>query len=387
MSPAWVWDVFDKLDWCRRPRSELTAPEQEFVEATVLDEEGNWGQDLERLKALLVDHPSIIERAGAAALSTAIRSREPDEVSAEVVGFLVENGARFEYPKDSFSPVHEAAWSTAHGQGGIERFRIIFEAGLADAAQVGIEPPHNGLTSGHRSLLHITAMFGHPALTELLLKHGAAKVIDARLNGNADTALQRAAQAGLWRGRRREVAKILLAHGAYYDIFSACALDDGKRLRALLAEEPTAVGARHSDRTTPLHWAAAAGAVTCAEVLLTGGADVGALNSGKKTPLHKAAEPHGTAPADWTFPPIEQVIALLVQNGANVNAQDNKGRTPLHLATYGGCAAAAEQLIALGTDTTIKNRRGKTAFEVARMDCLYLKPRRPKAKRRTAGRR
>lgn len=387
MSRAWIWDVFDKLNWCRRARSEMTAAEQEFVEATALDKDGNWGQDLGRMKALLAEHPSIIERAGAVALSTAIRSRESDEVSAEVVRFLVENGARFEYPKDCFSPVHEGAWSTAHGQLGIERFRIIFEAGLADAAQVGIEPPHNGLTSGHRSLLHITAMFGHPALTELLLAHGAAKAMEVRLNGNADTALQRAAHAGLWWGRRREVAKILLAHGAHYDVFSACALDDEARLRALLAEDPTAVGARHSDRTTPLHWAAAAGAVACAEVLLAGGADVGALNSGKKTPLHKAAEPHGVTPADWTFPPIERVIALLVRNDADANAQDNKGRTPLHLATYGGSAAVAEQLMALGADTTVKNKRGKTAFEVARMDCLYLKPGSSGAKRTATRRR
>ena len=40
----------------------------------------------------------------------------------------------------------------------------------------------------------------------------------------------------------------------------------------------------------------------------------------------------------------------------------------------------------IGADTTIKNKRGKTAFEVARMDCLYLKPGRPKAKRRTTRR-
>ena len=123
------------------------------------------------------------------------------------------------------------------------------------------------MTSSHRSLLHITATFGHPPLTELLLQHGAGKVIEARLNETGDTALHRATEAGHWWDRRREVARILLDHGAYYDIFSACALDDDERVRTLLAEDPSAVDARHSDRTTPLHWAAAAGAPACAETL------------------------------------------------------------------------------------------------------------------------
>lgn len=378
MDNTWIWKPIEDLDWCRRKRSDMTPVEREFVEATVFDADGNYAPDLERLKSLLSENPSLVETAGSAALTAAVRAKDADEI----VRFLVDNGARFEYPKDSFSPVHDAVWSASHGQQGIEKFRIIFESGLADAAQIGARPPHNGLTSSHRSLLHITATFGHPELTALLLEHGAGEVIEARLNQNADTALHRVAQAGHWWERRRAVADILLAHGAYYDIFSACSLDDDARLRDLLAADPACVHERHSDKTAPLHWAAAAGAVNCAKALLAGGADVDALNSGKKTPLHKAAAPLDAVPIDWTFPPIHRVISLLIEHGANLDAQDAKGRTPLHLAAYGGFADAAEHLIALGADTTIQNKRGKTPLEVARLDCLYLKPGRPEAQGR-----
>ena len=378
----WVWKPIEDLDWSRKKRTDMTPVEREFVEAAVVDDEGNYAPDLARMKSLLAKYPSLIETAGAAALSAAFARKD----SGDVVPFLVDNGARFEYPEGAFSPVHDAAWSTSHGQLGIEKFRLIFDAGLADAAQVGIEPVH-AMTSSHRSLLHITATFGHPALTELLLQHGAGKVIEARLNETGDTALHRAAQAGHWWERRREVARILLDHGAYYDIFSACALDDDERVRMLLAEDASAVDALHSDRTTPLHWAAAAGAPSCAETLLSNGADPNAFNSGKKTPLHKAAAPLDAVPIEWTYPPIDKVIAVLEEHGANINAQDDKGRTPLHLATYGGYKDAAEQLMALGADTTIRNKRGKNALEVARMACLYLKPKTAKGKKRTSRRR
>ena len=117
--------------------------------------------------------------------------------------------------------------------------------------------------------------------------------------------------------------------------------------------------------------------------MLANGADPNTLNSGKKTPLHRAAAPLGGVPIDWTYPPIDKVIAVLEEHGANINAQDDKGRTPLHLATYGGYKDAAEQLMALGADTTIRNKRGKNALEVARMACLYLKPRTARGKKRT----
>ena len=374
----WVWKPIEDLDWSRKKRADMTPAEREFVEAAVIDGEGNYAPDLRRMKSLLAEHPCIIKTAGAAALSSAFPKKDSDDV----ITFLIDNGARFEYPEGVFSPVHEAVWKSSHKQEGIEKFNLIFESGLADAAQIGIEPVH-AMTSSHRSLLHITATFGYPPLTELLLEHGAGKVMEARLNATADTALHRATQAGHVWERRREVARLLLEHGAYYDIFSASALDDDERLMEILAEDPSAVDARHSDRTTPLHWAAAAGAPACAETLLANGADPNALNSGKKTPLHKAAAPLDAVPIEWTFPPIDKVIEVLAKSGANVNAQDDKGRTPLHLATYGGYKDAAEQLMSLDADTTIRNKRGKNALEVARMACLYLKPKSAKGKKRT----
>ena len=136
----WIWKPIEDLAWCRRKMAEMTEVEREFVEAAVFDAEGNFAPDLDRMKAMLAEYPSLVETAGAAALTAAIRGKDTDEV----VRFLVDNGARFEYPKDAFSPVHDAVWSASHGQQGIEKFRIIFESGLADAAQIGIRPPHNG---------------------------------------------------------------------------------------------------------------------------------------------------------------------------------------------------------------------------------------------------
>ena len=61
--------------------------------------------------------------------------------------------------------------------------------------------------------------------------------------------------------------------------------------------------------------------------------------------------------------------------GADLDTQDRKGRTPLHRATYEGHAEAAEALLAAGADTTILNRTGKTAFEIARKGASYFKKR------------
>ena len=64
--------------------------------------------------------------------------------------------------------------------------------------------------------------------------------------------------------------------------------------------------------------------------------------------------------------------------GPDLDIPDSQGRTALHLATSKGRVEVAEALIVLGASTRIKNRKGKTPLEVARMDCRYLKPKPPK---------
>lgn len=83
--------------------------------------------------------------------------------------------------------------------------------------------------------------------------------------------------------------------------------------------------------------------------LLAAGADVGARDLRGRTPLHEAAE-YGDASA----------IAALVAAGADLEARDALGNTPLHVARHND-NPGAEKLLELGSDSTARNDRGKTA--------------------------
>ncbi|NKB70072.1 MAG: hypothetical protein GKR89_23615 [Candidatus Latescibacteria bacterium] len=380
----WHWACVEA--WIPHTQAEMNPLERQFVEAAMGEFGGSFKRlpgtapppvrthtapsnppDIQPLAALLKQDPTLIETAGSAALAATFRSEGTDPIAR----FLVEQGACLECPEGTFrgvpkvhTPLLNAAGEIAGGQLPIDKMRIVLEAGLADAWEASIEayPGHNYT---HQTPLHRAAEYGHAQLAELLLRHGADRNMDTVRLNQRDTALQLAAggRGGLpgWKARRHEVAQVLLAQGAYYDLFTACALDDTERLGELLAEDPMAPHTRHPDQTTPLHWAAKTGALAGAEILLHHGADVNALSSNGETPLHLAC---AVVPSIW----------LLAENGANLNVQDDKGRAPLHLATYGGHIESAEVLIVLGADTRKKNRKGKTPLEIARMGCRHLKP-------------
>ena len=364
---AWVedlWENHDRLQWSVRTRAEMTPTQQAFVEAAM----GDWVRlddmaSLPRLRAMLAEDPSLIKAAGPAALARALYWRKGEPI----VRFLLDKGARLDHPRGIFGPMHEAVW-----QNRVESVRMVLDAGGVDAGQVAIEPPHGGLAS-HRSLLHISAWLSYVEMTELLLQHGAARTIEARLGGTGDTAMHRALEGwldsdpyaehdpnGIPHHRSgREVIALLLEYGAYYDMHSACRLNDVARVKALLADDSKLAVRTHGAGYTPLHYAARGGAIECARLLLDAGADVNADSHSLVTPVHQAA--------------TVDVMALLIERGADVDAQDSKGRTPLHLACRRGAVELAEFLICLGARTLIRNDQGKSPLDVAAKDCIYLK--------------
>ena len=248
----------------------------------------------------------------------------------------------------------------------------MFEAGLFDATPVSVRKPHTGWPD-NLSLMYWVAWGGYPDLARLLIAHGAGVHHELQIKGNGErgtTSLQEAVAPGPWKddndfrsnAGKREVAYILIEDGAEYDICSAAGLDDAARVKALLNDDPTNATTEQPYAMTPLHWAARAGSVACADMLLDAGADVNAFTKVHRAPLHLAAEANQ-----------EAVLRLLVRRGANVDLQDRKGRTPLHRAAYEGCVATAEALLELGANARIENKNGKNALEVARKEAKFLR--------------
>lgn len=54
------------------------------------------------------------------------------------------------------------------------------------------------------------------------------------------------------------------------------------------------------------------------------------------------------------------IVRVLIKNGANVNGVDNDGNTTLHLSCRMHQDVLAEELINLGANVNIKNKRGNT---------------------------
>ena len=368
---ARIWKLLERYVWLKQRRADtLTTEETAFVEAAMRDAPDETGTNVEEIRTMLANRPRLIRSVGGAALAAAFVGANTDAV----VALLVAEGARFEHDPQWWSPLHQAADEICRQERPtIDRFRTVFEHGLAAATAIAVKPPYRGI-SGNRSLLHIVGFFGHPKLAELLLKHGAAAVAERPLGRDGPTALQLATRMHHWRERREQTAQMLLAGGAYYDVFSACARNDGERLAELLRADSDAAQQRNGQEETPLHWAAWCGARECAEQLLKAGARVNAAANNGKTPLHLAAGPLNVPPGQPRPDNIE-VVRLLLGNGAAVDASDDHARSPLHHAAYQGYSEAAEALLAAGANTRLRNVRGKTPLEVARRGAAHLRRR------------
>lgn len=87
--------------------------------------------------------------------------------------------------------------------------------------------------------------------------------------------------------------------------------------------------------------------------------------------LDKGADLHWKNLEDQTFLHLAvrrnylTTTTCLLENGANPNTQDAYGDTPLHDAAANNYISIAELLLECKTDISLKNKEGKTAFDLA----------------------
>lgn len=345
-------------NWFRRNEAhvELTPAEAQLIAAAMGPAPQRWSgaPDIAWMEEILADEPAVLDRIGAQLLQVVIGMKG----CGPAVQLLLDRGVSLDIETTEYNVLHEAAWG-----GMTDTLRAVFEAGAADATGISVRKPHIGWPD-NLSLMYWAAWGGYAELAELLIRYGVGVHHELPIKGNGErgtTSLQEAAAPSHWGTDlcriegKREVARVLIADGAYYDVYSACGLNDSGRLRELVDQAPDVVSAAEDYGMTPLHWAARAGAMECATILVAEGAAVNALNRAKRTPLQLAAEKGRS-----------DMVRCLAKHGADLNAQDKKGRTPLHRAMYEGRVAAAEALLAAGADPMVPNKRGKNAFESAR---------------------
>ena len=106
----------------------------------------------------------------------------------------------------------------------------------------------------------------------------------------------------------------------------------------LLPSQPNPTVPRESEQWT-LHYAAARGEISVAEMLIGLGSDVNAVGSNGNRPLDLACL-KGNAP----------FVKLLIAHGVNVNAKNKDGVTALHNAALGGNPEVASLLLAAGAE-------------------------------------
>jgi ankyrin repeat protein len=176
-------------------------------------------------------------------------------------------------------------------------------------------------------------------------------------------------------------------------IHDAARRGDLKKVKALLAADPTLVSSKDKEGNTPLHIAALHGETAVAAALLDAGADVNAKNnSGAFTPgdlwgffnayksnhtnpqallsvqgLDAKDMKNGYTPLDLALFAFKHkdLLQLLVAKGADVNAQASSGATPLFWAVLWNQKEDADFLLSKGANINAADAYGETILDCA----------------------
>ena len=197
--------------------------------------------------------------------------------------------------------------------------------------------------------LEWAAMYGRLEIAKFLLAKGAAVV-------------------PLWNAPTKEMAELLLTHGAEVNqpnanggtpLLSAASWGRPDVVEFLLAHGAD-ISLRYKNGSTPLGTAAAGGLndgkyLKVAELLLKAGDDINAVCAEGQTPLHIATN----------YSRKLEMVNLLLAHGANANVSDKYGQTPLHRAVLDGRKDMTESLLAHGASANVKDNHGKTPWQWA----------------------
>jgi uncharacterized protein len=174
--------------------------------------------------------------------------------------------------------------------------------------------------------------------------------------------------------------------GSYEDFFKAVELNDGRAVQTLLQRGFDA-NSRDPKGQTGLFLALRGGSLDVAEVLIKApNLDVNALNEAGESALMMAAlkgqpelsqrliergaaiDKQGWSPLHYAATgPDPSVVKLLLDRGAPIDARSPNGSTPLMMAAQYGSEASAELLLQRGADPRIRNDRGLSAADFARL--------------------
>ncbi|XP_034747151.1 histone-lysine N-methyltransferase EHMT2 isoform X3 [Etheostoma cragini] len=228
----------------------------------------------------------------------------------------------------------------------------------------GIDPTYQPDSQNRRSALHAAAQRGLLEVCYLLVQAGAQ--VDA-LDKDRRTPLLEAIV-----NNRIEVAHYLVQNGAcvyhseedgYTGLHHAAKLGNLEIVNMLLETGQVDVNAQDSGGWTPIIWSAEHKHVEVIKVLLNRGADVTINDKSLPSPQELNVCLHWAAYAGNV-----DIAELVLNSGCPLTSVNMHGDTPLHIAAREGYLECVTLFLSRGADIDIMNREGDTPLSLARAD-------------------
>ena len=162
---------------------------------------------------------------------------------------------------------------------------------------------------------------------------------------------------GILAGANNWNARLPGASLANTPLFWTVRKNDAPALRLLLSRGAN-VNAKGYGGDTPLHTAAAVGALDATRLLIKHKARLNAKEDYGKTPLHYTMD-------SFSWRPTEPVARLLIQQGADVNAQDAAGKSVLLYAVGDNAAPMVALLLRSGAKVNLQDKYKNAPLHLA----------------------